>query len=60
LIPGCILFFFPVDYLLSGISIDIVIGNHQQEQEDAQDVGENGQLHVGDHFAECLERFLIN
>jgi len=49
-----------VDYLLSGISIDIVIGNHQQEQEDAQDVRENGQLHVGDHFGGCLERFLIN
>lgn len=29
-----------------------MIGNHQQEQKYAQNVGENGQLHVGDHFAD--------
>lgn len=31
------------------IGVDVVIGDDQQEQEDAQHVRENGQLHVGDH-----------
>lgn len=43
------------DNLLSGVGINIMICHHQQEQEHAQDVRENGQLHVGDHSLECQE-----
>lgn len=35
--------------LPSRVGVDIVIGDHQQKQENAQHVRENSQLYVGDH-----------
>jgi len=33
------------------VDSNIVIENHQEEERDADDVGENSELDVGDHFA---------
>ena len=32
------------------VDSDVVIENHQQEKRHADDVGENSELNVGDHF----------
>lgn len=50
-------------YSLSRVGINIMVGDHQQEQKHAQNVGENGQLHVSDHFeglSLCKTRKIID
>ncbi len=35
---------------MPGVSGDVVVQDHQEEQRHSQHVGEYGQLNVGDHF----------
>ena len=41
-------------YILSNVCVDVMVGDHQQEQEHSQDVWENCQLHVCNHSGKWI------